>query len=69
MRATVIKTAARSLLSRIARDDTGATSIEYAILIGMMALICIASFSAVGGSSGGRWGSMANAVITAMTTK
>ena len=75
MRATGTKTVARrpafarALLSRFAKDVTGATAIEYAVLIGMMALVCIASFSALGTGSSGKWGNMANAVITAMSTK
>ena len=71
MRATVTKIVARRLafarrvLSRAADNDKGATTIEYAILIGMMALVCVASFTALGGAVSGRWNNVATAVAAA----
>jgi pilus assembly protein Flp/PilA len=57
---------ARSFFARGAEDQSGATSIEYGLLMGLMALVCITAFSNLGGSSGGRWGTTANAVANAM---
>ncbi len=30
-------------------DESGATAIEYALIAGLMALVCVASFSQLGG--------------------
>ena len=75
MRATVTKIVARRsaiagpLLSRFVADEKGATGVEYAILLAMMALACIAAFSTLGGAQGGKWGDMANTVVGNLTSK
>ena len=55
-----------SLVSRFAGARSGATSIEYGLMLGMMALVCITSFNAVGGVSGDVWGDAAVKVGAAM---
>jgi pilus assembly protein Flp/PilA len=56
----------RKLAARFARDDSGATAIEYALIAAMIAVACIGAFNMLGNSSSGSWGAMANKVITAM---
>ena len=60
---------ARQVIMRFAHDDAGATSIEYGLIIGLMALVCITSFKFLGGSSSGKWGTMAATATAAMTAK
>ena len=54
------------LIARFARDEAGATAIEYGLIASLMAVVCVTAFSAVGGASGGAWGTMANKISTAM---
>ena len=35
-------------VSRFAKDESGATAIEYALIAGLMALVCVASFTQLG---------------------
>lgn len=58
--------ALRGICARFAGNDAGATSIEYGLIIGLMALVCITAFGMVGGASGGAWGLTAGKVGTAM---
>jgi pilus assembly protein Flp/PilA len=39
--------------ARISRDEAGASLIEYALLVGLIAIICIGGITALGGSVGG----------------
>ena len=45
--------AGRALLKRFSRDEAGTTAIEYAIMIAMVAAVCIAAFKQLAGASGG----------------
>jgi pilus assembly protein Flp/PilA len=56
----------RNIARAFSRDERGATAIEYALLIAMVAMVCIVSFGAVGGASGGGWNGVANKVSNAM---
>lgn len=40
----------KNLVSRIIKDEKGANLVEYIILLGVVALICIAAFSLFGTS-------------------
>ena len=55
------------IFKRFTTDTSGATAIEYGLIAGLMAVVCIASMQAVGNANGGGWAGMANKVITAMT--
>ena len=55
-----------STFSKLLADRSGATSIEYALMLGMMALVCITSFNAVGGASNGVWGDTATRITAVM---
>ncbi len=38
-----------SLARQLYADESGATAIEYALIAGLMALVCVAAFSQLGG--------------------
>jgi len=48
-------------------DESGATAIEYGLLVALLAIACIAGFRAVSGASGGSWDNTSTEVIDAMT--
>lgn len=54
------------LVRRFLRDDSGATAIEYGMIATLIAVACIASFTALGGSSSQGWQGVANKASTAM---
>jgi pilus assembly protein Flp/PilA len=56
----------RKLVTRLARNNSGATAIEYGLIAAMIAVVCIGAFKLLGNSSSGSWGNMASTVITAM---
>jgi len=62
---SVLHAKARDVLQRFSADERGATAIEYGLLCALMALACITAFTAVGGSSSGAWGAMANKISNA----
>ncbi|HRK18746.1 MAG TPA: Flp family type IVb pilin [Hyphomicrobiaceae bacterium] len=56
----------RGLARRFLRDESGATAIEYGLIATLIAVACIASFTALGGSSSQGWQGVANKASTAM---
>ena len=54
------------LIRRFERDQSGATAIEYCLMLAMISIACIGAFKAVGGSTGGGWGDVANKAGNAM---
>ena len=59
-------TTARALALRFARDENGATAIEYGLIAALMAMACIAAFAKLGGNSAGSWGSTATKISNVM---
>jgi len=57
--ATVMNVCIRRLRSLIS-DAEGATAVEYAVMLAMILIVLIAGVGAVGGQSGGMWGSIQN---------
>ena len=57
----------RQVIVRLARSETGATSIEYGLIIGLIAVVCITAFNLLGNSNSAGWGKMANTAIAAMS--
>ena len=55
-----------ALIRRFGRDQSGATAIEYCLLLAMISVACIGAFKAVGGATGGGWGDVANKAGNAM---
>jgi pilus assembly protein Flp/PilA len=56
----------KTLAARFARNNSGATAIEYGLIAALMAVACIGAFSALGNSNNGSWGAMAKKVAAAM---
>jgi pilus assembly protein Flp/PilA len=51
---------------RFLQDESGATAIEYGLIVGLIALAIVASISAAGGGVAAQWGDVANKVVNAM---
>ncbi len=47
----------RALVPRILRDEEGATSVEYAVMLGLILAAIVASIGSVGSTTGGMWSS------------
>ena len=45
----------RALLTPFLRDESGATVIEYGLILSLMTIVCIAGLMALGSGSGGMW--------------
>ena len=46
--------------ARLLRDDTGATMVEYAIMLTFIAAACIALVAAIGGSTANEFSTVSN---------
>ena len=53
-------------LTRFRRDERGATSIEYGLIIALIFLVILSALTAFGGTSSGLFNTAMNAVRTAM---
>ena len=53
---------ALKLVQRLAKDEEGTALVEYSILLGVVAVACVALAVAVGGWSTGRWQALCNAI-------
>ena len=49
------------------KTESGATSVEYAIMLALIAAVCIIAIISTGDSAGGFWGDNANSVENALT--
>lgn len=49
-------------LHKLLKNETGATSVEYAILLALVAAVLIASAFSAGGVSAATWGGNAEAI-------
>jgi pilus assembly protein Flp/PilA len=50
------------LLQRVAKDEEGTALIEYSILLGVIAVVCVAAAIAVGNWSGSKWQALCTAL-------
>jgi len=50
------------LIQRVAKDEEGTALVEYSILLGVVAVACVALAVAVGGWSTNQWTSLCNAL-------
>ena len=55
-----------TLLQRFHRDETGATAIEYGLLVGLIALVALGGLNALSTVNAGKHASVAAAVANAM---
>ena len=53
-----------TLVSRLRRDEKGASLVEYGLLVGLIAVVCIAAVSLLGGTMSGYFGQVQQAVST-----
>ena len=42
------------------RDDQAATAVEYAVMLAMIIVTCLAAISSFGGATNGMWGGINN---------
>lgn len=52
----------RSLISRFLREDDGAALVEYALLIGLIAVVALGAVTAIGNSVNSRLNTAATAI-------
>ncbi len=57
-------TTLQALISRLHRDDAGATMVEYGIMVALIAIVAIAAIQAVGSSTLTSYDNSANVVST-----
>ena len=53
------------LLARFGVSDRGASLVEYVLLLSLIALVCLAALSYLGGSNGGSLNRSSNSIVTA----
>jgi pilus assembly protein Flp/PilA len=53
-----------TLVSRFRRDEKGASLVEYGLLVGLIAVVCIAAVSLLGSTMSGYFGQVQQAVST-----
>lgn len=56
-----------SWFSRIAADESGATAVEYGVMLAMLILVTIAGIDALGGANNAFWQGNLNALADALT--
>ena len=55
----------RSLISQIYRNRNGATAIEYGVIVALLAVVTLASLTAVGSAMNTQYNSLATSVTNA----
>ena len=58
--------ALKQLSSRFARDDRGATAIEYGLIAALMAVGALGGMTMLGGGLSGSWGNTAQKISDSM---
>ncbi|WP_339873612.1 Flp family type IVb pilin [uncultured Brevundimonas sp.] len=56
----------RRFISRFRQDETGATSLEYGLIISLIFLVILSALTAFGGTSSGIFNGAMNAIRSAM---
>ena len=59
-------TKSASLLVRFARDESGATMVEYGLMVGLIAVVCIVVVTAFGSATSALFVKQNNAIGTAL---
>lgn len=49
-------------INRFWRDESGATAVEYALVISTLSIVVISAIAVVGGHTGNTWNEVSNAV-------
>jgi pilus assembly protein Flp/PilA len=53
---------ARLLIRRFVRDERAATMVEYALMLALIAVVCIVAVRALGGAASGKFNEAANVI-------
>lgn len=56
-----------NVLKRIGRDDSGATAIEYGLIVSLIVIASIGAFDAVANENDGIWARVQNSVTEVMS--
>ncbi|QYU70955.1 Flp family type IVb pilin [Leptolyngbya sp. 15MV] len=56
----------KTILKRIGRDTSGATAIEYGLIVSLVVIACIGAFESVADSNTGLWATVTNKTSEAM---
>ena len=56
------KVVAPYLRARFAQDEKGASLVEYALLVGLIAVVCIGAVSFLGGKASGKFSSIGSSI-------
>jgi len=59
------KTCAPYLRARFGRNEKGAALVEYALLLALIAVVCIAALTLLGGNAKSKFSSVADSISTA----
>ena len=54
------------MLRRLRADQSGATAIEYGLIVALIAVACLGAFEAMGGGSTGMWTRISDRVTNAI---
>ena len=58
--------AIRTFFRTLCRNQSGATAVEYGLIVALISIAAIGAMSALGGQNGGAWDNMADSVIDAL---
>nr|WP_314445671.1 Flp family type IVb pilin [uncultured Sphingomonas sp.] len=53
------------MLRKLRADQSGATAIEYGLIVALLAVACITGLSSLGGGTNGMWGKIDGWVVGA----
>ncbi len=56
-----------SALFNFHRDQEGATSVEYAIMLALIAAVCVVAITSVGGEAGSFWSNNSDEIANAFS--
>ncbi len=62
---TSIQTLGAWLQARLTVDERGASLVEYALLVALIAVVCILAISFLGGAASSQFSSVGNSISTA----
>ena len=58
--------AIRSIFRTLRRDQSGATAVEYGLIIALISIAALGAMKVLGGGNGGAWDRMADNVVNAL---
>lgn len=56
----------RTIVKRFADDESGATAIEYGLILTLIALVIIGGLSALAGANNNKYNTISNAISSSM---